>query len=144
MSLLDPTMPKKECKIQVPRVATSSSITLQAPLWPWYIPCQANGQFFHAQCIQSMLPSITGNPLTSLSTWVRVVSSLVGDPSILVQTLPPRDACKIYVSFFMFKTYLCHLFDEILTLYVPLITNEQSIANLFVIIFTCSFGRGNH
>jgi hypothetical protein len=33
---------------------------------PEYYPCHANGQFFHSQCIQSMLPSIPGNPLFSL------------------------------------------------------------------------------
>jgi hypothetical protein len=31
-----------------------------------YIPCQVNEQFFQPQCMQSMLPSIPGNPLAEL------------------------------------------------------------------------------
>ena len=36
----------------------------------------------------------------------------------------------------LFKSYPCHLFDKILTLHLPLITNVQSVENLFVMIFT--------
>src|SRR3954471_22290023 len=79
MSLFDPAMPKKECQIQRSCVATASSITVQPPLWPLYILCHANGQFFHLQCMQSMLPSIPGNPLLSLTARIRAVSLAVGD-----------------------------------------------------------------
>src|SRR5664279_3302622 len=72
-------MPKKECQIQMSCVATASSTTLQPPFAPLYIPCQANGQFFHAQCMQSMLPSISGNPLASFCARIRAVSSALGD-----------------------------------------------------------------
>ena len=44
----------------------------------------------------------------------------------------------------LFKPYPCHLFDKISTLYLPLIANVQSIANLFVMILFCRFGHGNH
>src|SRR3954471_20303964 len=79
ISLFDPAMPKKECQIQRSCVATASIITVHPPFWPLYIPCHSNGQFFHSQCMQSMLPSIPGNPLLSLTARIRVVSSAVGD-----------------------------------------------------------------
>src|SRR4051812_2984534 len=39
MSLFDPSMPKKECQIQISCVATASSITVQPPLWPLCWEC---------------------------------------------------------------------------------------------------------
>ena len=44
----------------------------------------------------------------------------------------------------LLKPYPCHLLDNILTLHMPLITNVQSIANPFVMIFVGSFGHENH
>ena len=38
----------------------------------------------------------------------------------------------------LFKPYPCHLFDKISTLYLSVIANVYSIANLFVMIFICS------
>src|SRR3954467_10815784 len=78
MSLCVPGMPKKECQIQRSCVATASSTTLKWPFAPLYIPCQANGQFLHAQCMQSMLPSILGNPLAAFAR-IQAVSSALGD-----------------------------------------------------------------
>lgn len=39
-------------------IVTTSNIIIDAFLWPVYKPCQAVGQFFHLQYIQSMIPSI--------------------------------------------------------------------------------------
>src|SRR3954463_13768325 len=58
-------MPKKECHIQRSFEATASNMTVHALTCPLYWPCQENGQFFHTQCIQSMLPSMPGKPLAA-------------------------------------------------------------------------------
>ncbi|MFS7913220.1 hypothetical protein Hanom_Chr02g00139271 [Helianthus anomalus] len=44
------------------------------PLLPAYCTAQAVGQFFHSQCIQSMLPIIPGNPRSS-PTWSSLAKS---------------------------------------------------------------------
>ncbi|KAJ0666615.1 hypothetical protein HanPI659440_Chr17g0668761 [Helianthus annuus] len=63
MSLSEPGIPKNACHIQRSYEATPSKIIVGSRMWPMYIiPFQAVGQFFHFQCIQSMLPSIPGNP----------------------------------------------------------------------------------
>jgi hypothetical protein len=49
------------------------------PLRPLYSPYQANRKFFQAQCMQSMLPSIPGNPLAVICARIQVVSSSFGD-----------------------------------------------------------------
>src|SRR3954467_55877 len=71
-------MSKKECQIQRFCDATASGMTVQALTWPLYCPCQAEGQFFHFQCMQSMLPSIPGKPLLAFIANKRAVSSAVG------------------------------------------------------------------
>jgi hypothetical protein len=78
MSLCVPAIPKKEYQIHRSWSATASRITLYSPLRPLYNPCQANGQFFQAQCIQSMLPSIPGYPLTAFCARIQVVSFIFG------------------------------------------------------------------
>ena len=62
----------------VAQACFSLALKLQLPLAPLYIPCQANGQFFHFQCMQSMLPSIPGNPLAAFWARIRAVSSALG------------------------------------------------------------------
>src|SRR4051812_1188096 len=71
-------MPKKECHIQRSCDATASNMTVHPLTCPLYWPCQANGQFFHSQCIQSMLPSIPGKPLAALVANNLSVSAAVG------------------------------------------------------------------
>ena len=57
--------PKNACHIQRSYEATASNTIVGFPVPREYIPFQAVGQFFHSQCIQSMLPSIPGNPRCS-------------------------------------------------------------------------------
>ncbi|KAG2666541.1 hypothetical protein I3760_15G067400 [Carya illinoinensis] len=62
MSLCEPGIPKNICHIQRSYEATASKIIVGSRMWPEYIPFQTAGQFFHFQCMQSMLPNIPGNP----------------------------------------------------------------------------------
>ncbi|KAG2678935.1 hypothetical protein I3760_11G027000 [Carya illinoinensis] len=61
MSLCEPGIPKNACHIQRSYEATASKIIVGSRMWPEYIHFQAAGQFFHFQCMQSMLSSILGN-----------------------------------------------------------------------------------
>src|SRR4051794_39197950 len=78
MSMWEPSMPKNECQVQRSWDAMDSSITVHPLACPLYCPCQANGQFFHSQYIQSIFPVIPGNPLVSLKAKSRRVSSALG------------------------------------------------------------------
>ena len=62
MSLWDPVNPKNVCHIQRSYDATISKIIVGSRVWPIYWPFHLLGQFFHFQCMQSMLPSILRNP----------------------------------------------------------------------------------
>ncbi|KAG2667638.1 hypothetical protein I3760_13G048100 [Carya illinoinensis] len=79
MSLCEPGIPKNACHIQRSYEATASKIIVGSRMWPEYIPFQAAGQFFHFQCMQSMLPSIPGNPRCSATASNRVISLAFGD-----------------------------------------------------------------
>ncbi|KAG2678707.1 hypothetical protein I3760_11G014900 [Carya illinoinensis] len=48
-------------------------------MWLEYIPFEVAGQFFHFQCMQSMLSSIPGNPRCSVTASNRVISLAFGD-----------------------------------------------------------------
>src|SRR5215217_4995403 len=78
MSLCEPAIAKNECQIHVSWEATASRMTVHPSEWPLYCPCQPKGQFFHSQCMQSMLPSIPGKPLAALIDNRRAVSSALG------------------------------------------------------------------
>src|SRR4051812_5220428 len=71
-------MPKNDCHIQGSCDSTTSRMTMRLLECSLYCPCQANGQFFHSQCIQSMLPSILGNPLVSFKPKILGVSAAFG------------------------------------------------------------------
>ncbi|CAN7106021.1 unnamed protein product [Brassica rapa subsp. narinosa] len=60
-----PGGPKNACHIQRSYEATASKTIVGFPEPRAYCPFQAVGQFFHSQCIQSMLPIIPGNPRSS-------------------------------------------------------------------------------
>ncbi|MFS7963080.1 hypothetical protein Hanom_Chr08g00733951 [Helianthus anomalus] len=74
MSLHVPGVPKNACHIHKSYDATASKIIVGLPLIPAYCPAQAVGQFFHSQCIQSILPTIPGNP-RSAPTWSSLAKS---------------------------------------------------------------------
>ena len=78
ISLRLPGMPKKACQIHKSYDATASKTIEGLRVWPVYAPCHAFGQFFHTQCMQSMLPSIPGNPRRSPSARRRAVSVSLG------------------------------------------------------------------
>ncbi|KAG6657212.1 hypothetical protein CIPAW_04G074100 [Carya illinoinensis] len=79
MSLCEPGIPKNACHIQRSYKATASKIIVGSWMWPEYIPFQAAGQFFHFQCMQSMLSSIPGNPCCSPTNSNRAISLAFGD-----------------------------------------------------------------
>ncbi|KAG6666920.1 hypothetical protein CIPAW_01G064300 [Carya illinoinensis] len=79
MSLCEPGIPKNACHIQRSYEATASKIIVGSRMWPEYIPFQAAGQFFHFQCMQSMLPSIHGNPRCSPTSSNQAISLAFGD-----------------------------------------------------------------
>jgi hypothetical protein len=57
---------KKECQINRSCDATTSRMKVHPSACPLYFPCHANRQFFHSQCMHSILPIIPRNPLPSL------------------------------------------------------------------------------
>ena len=64
-SLQVPGAPKNACHIHRSSEATASKTIVGLSVPREYIPFQAVGQFFHFQCIQSMLPTIPGKPRRS-------------------------------------------------------------------------------
>ncbi len=78
ISLCDPGMPKYAFQFYKSYVATASNTIVGSYSFPVYCLFHAEGQFFHAQCIQSRLPSIPGKPRCSLTLKMRSVSSWVG------------------------------------------------------------------
>ncbi|KAJ0904268.1 hypothetical protein HanRHA438_Chr07g0299961 [Helianthus annuus] len=79
MSLCEPGIPKNVCHIKRSYEATASKIIVGSRMWPEYIPFQAVGQFFHFQCMPSMLLSIPGNLRWSATTSNLVISLEFGD-----------------------------------------------------------------
>ncbi|KAG6651088.1 hypothetical protein CIPAW_06G087300 [Carya illinoinensis] len=74
MSLCEPDRPKNACHIQRSYESTASNIIVGSRIWPEYILFQAAGQFFHFQCMQSMIPSIPENPRCSPTSSNRAIS----------------------------------------------------------------------
>jgi hypothetical protein len=56
---------------------------------PWYCPCHANGQFFHSQCVQSMLQIIHEILERHWLTRAGQCQQHLVASSILLQTLEP-------------------------------------------------------
>ncbi|KAG6627417.1 hypothetical protein CIPAW_15G126200 [Carya illinoinensis] len=79
MSLCEPDITKNACHIQRSYEITASKIIVGSRMWLEYIHFQAAGQFFHFQCMQSMLPSILGNPCCSPTSNNRAISLAFGD-----------------------------------------------------------------
>ncbi|KAG6666478.1 hypothetical protein CIPAW_01G033100 [Carya illinoinensis] len=79
MSLCESGIPKNACHIQRSYETIAFKIIVGSRMWPEHIPFQAAGQFFHFQCMQSMLLSIPGNPRCSPTSSNRAISLAFGD-----------------------------------------------------------------
>jgi hypothetical protein len=79
VSLFDLAIPKNTCQIHIHNL----------PQFQEYDPCRANGQFFHPQCMQSMLPKFSGKPLAKFCARIRACLIQLALSNRLVQTLPP-------------------------------------------------------
>ena len=79
MSLFNPSNPKNACHIQRLNDATTSKTIVGSRIWPECWPFHAAEQFFHFQCMQSMLPGIPRNPRLSPLAKSLAMSSLFGD-----------------------------------------------------------------
>jgi hypothetical protein len=78
ISLLPPGSPKKACQNQRDWSAIASRMTLRFLSLSWNCPCQATGQFFQVQCMQSRLANMPGNPRLVLICTCCSKSALVG------------------------------------------------------------------
>src|SRR4051812_32124927 len=72
-------MPKKACQIHRSYDVTTSRTIIGSFSLPVYWPCQAVGQFFHAQCMQSNNPNIPGQPCASPTANSHSTSLFVGE-----------------------------------------------------------------
>lgn len=71
--------PKKACHIQRSYKATAFKIIVGSWKWLEYIHYHEAGQFFHCQCMQSMLPNMSENPRFLPSASNLAMCSLLGD-----------------------------------------------------------------
>jgi hypothetical protein len=78
MPLHSPGMPKYACQIQRSYNATASRIIVGNLPRPVNCPFQAARQLHKTQCMQSMLPNISCHTHCSVTSKMRVMSSVVG------------------------------------------------------------------